>query len=196
MSNIPHLQHSVRYRGIQWIALGALMFIAFGSGATVGYAQQVKLARHVVSAAAVRSDGIKASIGQPTTGRTQSVQTGGIFGFWATAGMATTSVDATPLRPTGLDVETYPNPFREQTAFRVDLPSDSDLRVDIIDAAGRTVSSFTRMDMQRGNHSITWSARDNRGGALPSGAYRAILTTADASGADSHRASVLLLHTR
>jgi hypothetical protein len=142
------------------------------------------------------AEGLSGSIGQPAIGRVQGAQIGGIFGFWAKGGSTTTSVDIIPMRPAGLHVETYPNPFREQTAFRVDLPWDGELRVDIIDAAGRTVSSLQRMHLQRGYHSIPWSARDKRGAALPSGAYRAIITAVDTRGMVTHSASVLLLHAR
>ncbi len=65
----------------------------------------------------------------------------------------------------------------------VTLPSNADsLTVNILDAAGQTVRSYSETNLSAGTSSITWDGKDSSGNALPAGNY-SVKASAARSGA-------------
>ena len=78
-----------------------------------------------------------------------------------------------------------PNPFNPVTVirYRVGIPEDPGARpyvkLDIYDISGRHVASLVDGLQEAGNHSVRWTARDERGKDLPSGVYFCTLRVND-----------------
>ncbi len=64
-----------------------------------------------------------------------------------------------------------PNPFNPSTTVSFALARDGRVRVDVVDAAGRSVAVLLDAERSAGEHAVAWNGRDARGGAVPSGVY-------------------------
>lgn len=64
-----------------------------------------------------------------------------------------------------------PNPFRETTLIRFDVPRAERVRVAIHDSAGRLVRVLEDGELPAGRYSRLWDGRDERGREVPSGLY-------------------------
>lgn len=64
-----------------------------------------------------------------------------------------------------------PNPSRGAVAFRLELPRDGEVSVDVFDLSGRRIGTLARGPFRAGTHTLTWDPRDGRNGAAPSGVY-------------------------
>jgi hypothetical protein len=73
----------------------------------------------------------------------------------------------------------YPNPFNPTTAFTVDLPVATDLRIEVVDLLGRSVAELLTGPQPAGSHRLTWNGLDRNGVAAPSGVYIIRLTSAN-----------------
>jgi len=63
------------------------------------------------------------------------------------------------------------------------LPSDAaDLRLEIVDSAGKVVHAEAPADMKAGDHTITWDGKDMTGTQLPDGTYTLRVTATGAAG--------------
>ena len=80
--------------------------------------------------------------------------------------------------PYGLRLEAAPNPFRHSTTIRFSTPRAQRVRLDIFDAAGRSVGNLADGRMQPGWTEISWSGRDDSGAEIAPGTYFCRLTTA------------------
>ncbi len=63
-------------------------------------------------------------------------------------------------------IQNYPNPFNAKTIIRYNLPSDSDVTIEIYDILGRKIETLVSGYRPAGSHTLTWDAED-----LPSGIY-------------------------
>jgi len=81
----------------------------------------------------------------------------------------------TPSQPAILGA--FPNPFNPSTTIRFTLGSAEASRLDIHDAAGRLVQSFSLESLPAGKGSITWDGRDSAGKPVASGMYIVRLVT-------------------
>jgi hypothetical protein len=72
----------------------------------------------------------------------------------------------------------FPNPFSGDTVLRVGLPRNSDVRLDVFDAAGRRVATRDIPRLPAGWQRIAFNGRDGRGKALASGVYFGRITAA------------------
>ncbi len=78
----------------------------------------------------------------------------------------------------GLNLAVHPNPFNPQTTIVFDLLQETSISLDIYNVAGRLVMDILNNEIYAaGTHSVLWRGRDERGRALPSGAYLVRLTT-------------------
>jgi hypothetical protein len=65
-----------------------------------------------------------------------------------------------------------PNPFRESTIVRYDVPASArSVRVDVYDVAGRLVRALVDGPQPGGAHSVSWDGRDRNGRVVASGVY-------------------------
>ena len=67
--------------------------------------------------------------------------------------------------------DNYPNPFSTGTTFELSLRRDSDVNLEVFDAAGRRVRWIQVGHRKAGSWSIRFDGRDDRARALPSGVY-------------------------
>lgn len=68
-------------------------------------------------------------------------------------------------------VQNYPNPFRSDTAVRFELPSSSNVRLDVVDVVGRLVRSLVDGPKPAGAHVVSWDGRDRSGANAATGVY-------------------------
>lgn len=78
---------------------------------------------------------------------------------------------AAPKAPTTFAASAHPNPFRDSTTIRFELPTASGVKLDVFDAAGRRVSALSIPGRAAGSGSLTWDGRDSSGSRVPSGVY-------------------------
>lgn len=58
-----------------------------------------------------------------------------------------------------------PNPFREQTLVRYNLPDEAQVNVEVYDLQGRRITSLVNAKQNKGTHEIQWKAEDVPGGS-------------------------------
>jgi hypothetical protein len=68
-----------------------------------------------------------------------------------------------------------PNPIRDQSLIRFDLPAAGLVRLQVFDISGRCVAHLVDGQQKAGRHRIEWDGRDDSGHSLPSGIYCARL---------------------
>jgi len=73
--------------------------------------------------------------------------------------------------------QNYPNPFNPQTNIYFELPSRSDVTLDIFDVLGRKIASLVDEQLDAGSYSVIWDGRDNSGNMASSGIYFYRLST-------------------
>lgn len=71
----------------------------------------------------------------------------------------------------------YPNPSRDETTIRLSLPRADHVRVEIFDAAGRSVRRVLDGALPSGAHAVRWDGLDMRGAATPAGVFFARVST-------------------
>jgi flagellar hook assembly protein FlgD len=82
-----------------------------------------------------------------------------------------TAVNGTPLLPAWTLGSNYPNPFLDRTRMNLDLPMQSNVKVDVFDVAGRHVRHDELGLVNAGRTQLVFDGRDHNGAALPSGVY-------------------------
>ncbi|MFC2116269.1 FlgD immunoglobulin-like domain containing protein [Bacteroidota bacterium] len=68
-------------------------------------------------------------------------------------------------------ISNFPNPFKESTSISINLLQTGYIKVDIYDMKGRNIDTLEDGLIEKGMHTIDWSARDNNGNRLPGGIY-------------------------
>lgn len=68
--------------------------------------------------------------------------------------------------------QNYPNPFNPGTTIEFQLPQASEVTLQVYDIQGRLIETLLNMNMEAGNHQVTWEAADK-----PSGIYIYRLST-------------------
>ena len=86
-----------------------------------------------------------------------------------------------PGRRAGLAVlhPATPNPFNPSTSLRFELARGAEVQLLVFDARGRQVRSLLVDRLAAGSHTVTWRGDDDRGGAVGSGVYHAVLRTSE-----------------
>lgn len=78
--------------------------------------------------------------------------------------------DQTPMVERNL-AQNYPNPFNPSTTIAFDLPRNEQVRLDIVDLAGRNVRTLVNEVRGAGSHAVVWDGTDNAGQRVASGTY-------------------------
>jgi len=73
-----------------------------------------------------------------------------------------------------MTAENYPNPFNANTTIKFNLPSSTEVTIDIYNILGSKVVSLMKNILPAGNHQIVWHAED-----FPSGLYFYKIKTGD-----------------
>ena len=69
------------------------------------------------------------------------------------------------------EVLNYPNPFDEQTEFRLSLSQPAELRIKVFTVAGRLIRTIDAGSFSVGYNRILWDGRDGAGDHLANGVY-------------------------
>ena len=90
----------------------------------------------------------------------------------------TTGVDPAPINSLSLSLGPMcPQPTRDRVTAELALPRASDVRFEVFDLSGRSVSSFNRM-LQAGRQTLEWDGRTGEGKRVTPGVYFARITAA------------------
>ncbi len=73
-----------------------------------------------------------------------------------------------------------PNPFRDHTVIRFELPNDAPLRLDIFDVSGRLVRNLARGEFTAQRYLLMWDGRNGGGRPVAAGVYLMRLVAGDA----------------
>jgi len=74
-------------------------------------------------------------------------------------------------------VQNVPNPFNPTTTISYHIPLESNVRIRIIDVAGRAVRTLMDGTSPPGRHSAVWDGRNEQGEACGSGVYFCVMET-------------------
>lgn len=91
-------------------------------------------------------------------------------------GNVTTSVDLSS--ELSYSLKPQPNPFTEHIAFNITLPSQVEVRIEVLNSLGQSVKRFTRT-LDAGEHQIDWDGRGENGEMISEGIYYVRMRTAD-----------------
>lgn len=72
-----------------------------------------------------------------------------------------------------------PNPFNPSTTIEFDLPSGSEISLEIFNILGRRITTLSKGFHKSGHYSIKWNGNDNDGRSTSSGLYLCRLKTED-----------------
>jgi hypothetical protein len=116
---------------------------------------------------------------------TNSKRTGGIVGYTLDVSQVPAATDAAlvqhapaarlELRPA------VPNPFRSTTSIAYTVPREDQVRVRILDVAGRTVRVLGEGRVPAGESRVVWDGRNASGDIVPAGVYWARVESSDGS---------------
>ena len=67
--------------------------------------------------------------------------------------------------------QNYPNPFNPVTTIKYDIPSQSNLQIDIYNILGMKIRSYNRKSVSPGRYTYVWEAKNSSGVKVPSGVY-------------------------
>jgi len=86
-------------------------------------------------------------------------------------------------KPTGFRLhQNYPNPFNPSTTITFDLPTASEVVLEVFDMNGQKVSTLLHQAMDAGRHAVAFSALSEGRQTLASGVYFARLTAGNFTG--------------
>ncbi len=67
--------------------------------------------------------------------------------------------------------QNYPNPFNHITTINYDLPGDGQVKLNIYDISGRTVTKLINEEQQAGYKSVQWNGKNSSGQEVSTGMY-------------------------
>ncbi|HOT96890.1 MAG TPA: FlgD immunoglobulin-like domain containing protein [bacterium] len=79
-------------------------------------------------------------------------------------------------------MDTYPNPFNQSTYIGYELPMDTRVKLEVVNARGALVRHLEDQWQGKGVYEVIWDGRDDAGTALSSGVFFALLTTDQSRG--------------
>jgi hypothetical protein len=77
---------------------------------------------------------------------------------------------ATPALPLTL-YQNSPNPFNPSTTMGYYLPEKCQVRLEIYDISGRSITSLVDRQQEKGSYAVEWNGKDEQGGLVASGVY-------------------------
>lgn len=71
----------------------------------------------------------------------------------------------------GSQIQSFPNPFSDQTTFSFDLEESQTISISLYDLNGRLVRQLADGELNSGNHQITWKGENDLGAKCSPGIY-------------------------
>lgn len=68
-------------------------------------------------------------------------------------------------------LKVYPNPFREEVTFRIEMPEEAEVYLQISDLSGKVIRTFRSEGKVKGLQRLIWDAKDDGGNAISAGVY-------------------------
>lgn len=99
------------------------------------------------------------------------VYSSGIRRFRITLSDISTGEEERPLPKEFALSANRPNPFNATTEFTVEIPFDSDVKVEVFNMLGKKVTTLVDDRLNAGYHRMVWDGCDANGGEMPSGVY-------------------------
>ncbi|MDX2246343.1 MAG: FlgD immunoglobulin-like domain containing protein [Bacteroidia bacterium] len=90
--------------------------------------------------------------------------------------------DFSPKNGNKISLKVYPNPFAKDVNISYDLPSNTNVRLDIFTLEGRQVRTLVNERLGAGFQTHTWDGTNESGKKLPVGFYQILLQTDRNSG--------------
>jgi hypothetical protein len=139
--------------------------LASGVGAA-GTSEVVSLPYDLMFLATDPDEGAKADATAPARAR---VLRDALIRFGESSGVDYAGTGDTP--PLQLGAANHPNPFNPVTTIRYAAPRAGDLTLKVFNVRGELVRTLVSGRVGRGEHSIDWNGRDDRGSGVASGVY-------------------------
>lgn len=76
-------------------------------------------------------------------------------------------------------IQTYPNPFNDETTFEINVASKADVLVEVYDMYGRKVKELYHGSLTSGTHEFIWDGRNESGNKVSRGSYQCVFTTGE-----------------
>ncbi len=93
-----------------------------------------------------------------------------LSGNWWTPGENITPAETPEIAQPHLE-DPYPNPFNPQTTFSFSIPDPTLVSLQLFDARGRLVRTFTVGNLEAGRHSVLWNGENDGGSKVAAGVY-------------------------
>lgn len=98
--------------------------------------------------------------------------------------------------PEEFSIQAFPNPFNPSTRILYALKSAGQVRMSIIDIAGREIAFLVDSRQSEGRYSIVWKGMNSAGKQVGSGVYFAQIVVTDEAGAIAFEQTIRLLLTK
>jgi len=92
--------------------------------------------------------------------------------------MSVDAPDVAPSRSGAMTANSFPNPFTDATSVRFALPRDENVRVSVVDVAGRLVRVLDERRRTAGAHDVAWDGLDAQGARVAAGVFFVRVSTA------------------
>ncbi len=98
---------------------------------------------------------------------------------WVNNGEEPLDTDEVPEPVTAYSISNAPNPFNPETKISYSLPANTHVTITVYNMLGQKVTTLVNKNMEKGNHSVVWSGKDNQNRTVGSGVYLYRIETDD-----------------
>jgi len=110
-------------------------------------------------------DNVRFKLYQAETGKLLDLHSSEAIQSWSQNGMVTVTNLSTIEIPAEISLmSAYPNPFNPSTEIQFSIPSEMDVKVDIVNMQGRHIKTLIDNHLMDGYHYISWDASDHASG--------------------------------
>jgi len=89
--------------------------------------------------------------------------------------------DREALKPIGINVDAYPNPFNASANIEFEISKPGDCDLSIYDFTGLMITEIAFSELAAGRYSVVWSGKKSDGSIVPAGMYFARLRQNDST---------------
>ncbi|MEZ4650838.1 MAG: choice-of-anchor V domain-containing protein [Candidatus Eisenbacteria bacterium] len=89
----------------------------------------------------------------------------------------TSGIDPEVLAANSVQLSVFPSPVRSDATIRLQLPSDQEASLVLVDMMGRQIRSLRSGFFAAGDHLVAWDGRDDHGREVSAGVYYSVFTS-------------------